>query len=153
MERVKVEEILILMGIPTNIKGFEYIVDAMDIFDEKGTDISIVKDVYFDIAKKHNVGANHVMNAINRAFCITRSNRGNYEVVSKYIGFNNKTNHSSLTMLYKKIAQEFKKEEISSSKPEITVNDIRNIVRQELQCMLEKIERQMKEIWKGDKQC
>lgn len=54
MNREKIEDTLLAMGVPAGILGFNYIVDAIQIFDEKGTDIQITKELYPTIAKKNN---------------------------------------------------------------------------------------------------
>ena len=52
MNRAKIEDALLAMGVPAGIKGFNYISDAIQIFDERGTDIQITKELYPTIAKK-----------------------------------------------------------------------------------------------------
>ena len=56
MNRAKIEDTLLAMGVPEGILGFKYIADAIQIFDERGTDIQITKELYPAIAKKeqHN---------------------------------------------------------------------------------------------------
>lgn len=106
MSRSKIEDLLLTMGVPAGIKGFNYIADAIEIFDEKGTDISITKELYPTIAKKNNTTPSRAERAIRHAFEVARSPKGNYDVVEKYIGFMNCENSSSLVMLYKRIKQE-----------------------------------------------
>lgn len=36
MNRNKVEDVLFAMGVPANMKGFKYIVDALEIIDRDG---------------------------------------------------------------------------------------------------------------------
>lgn len=106
MDREKVENVLLEMGIPLSVKGFGYIADAMEIFKEKGTRIQITKELYPTIAKKNDSTAPRVERAIRHAFKIARSCKGDYEIVEKYIGFANCTNSASLATLYKRIEQE-----------------------------------------------
>lgn len=146
MNRAKIEDILLAMGVPAGIKGFNYIVDAVEIFDERGTDIGITKELYPAIAKKNGATSSRVERAIRHAFEVARSPKGNYDVVEKYIGFMNCENSSSLVMLYKRIKQECeevgiveKTEESDSVKEEIAVSEIREIIRQELRLFLNEL--------------
>lgn len=100
MNRAKIEDALLAMGVPAGIKGFTYITDAMQIFDEKGTNIGITKELYPTIAKKNSATPSRVERAIQHAFEVVRSHKGKPEVVEKYIGFTNCNNSSSLKQLY-----------------------------------------------------
>lgn len=100
MNREKIEDTLIAMGIPAGIKGFTYIVDAIEIFDERGTNIQITKELYPTIAEKNGTTPSRVERAIRHAFEVVRSRKGNPEVVEKYIGFTNCENSSSLKQLH-----------------------------------------------------
>lgn len=52
MNRTKIENVLMDMGVPAGIKGFNYIADAVEILDEHKGDISVTKELYPSIAKK-----------------------------------------------------------------------------------------------------
>lgn len=106
MNREKIEDTLIAMGIPAGIKGFTYIVDAIENFDERGTNIQITKELYPAIAKKNNTTPSRAERAIRHAFGIVRSHKGNPEVVEKYVGFTNCNNSSSLKQLYMMLKRE-----------------------------------------------
>lgn len=106
MNRAKIEDVLLAMGVPAGILGFNYIVDAIQIFDERGTDIQITKELYPEIAKKNNTTPPRVERAIRHAFEVVRSRKGNPEVVEKYIGFTNCNNSSSLKQLYMMLKRE-----------------------------------------------
>lgn len=139
MDRNKVENILFKIGIPTNVKGFDYIADAMEVFEENGHRISITKCLYPEIAKRNDTTPSRVERAIRHALEIANSTRGDYENFEKYIGLTNTTNSAALISLYKHIKresiEETKKEssdsEIKSLSPEMTAW-IRKIVREEL---------------------
>lgn len=60
MNRAKIEDTLLVMGVPAGVLGFNYIVDAIEIFNERGIDISIVKELYSGIAKKNNTTPSRV---------------------------------------------------------------------------------------------
>lgn len=148
MNRVKIEDALLGMGVPAGIKGFNCIVDAMQIFDEMGTNISIAKELYPAIAKKNNATPSRVERAIRHAFERARSYGGDLEVVNHYIGMDNCENSSSLKMLYIRIKQERKETEKKESVKEttkhesgtpITALEIREIIRQELRMFLNEL--------------
>lgn len=100
MNREKIEDTLLAMGVPAGIKGFNYIADAVEIFDKRGTNISITKELYPEIAKKNGVTPSRAERAIRHALGVARSYRGNPEVVEKYIGFINCENSSSLKQFH-----------------------------------------------------
>lgn len=146
MNRMKIENVLMEMGVPTGIKGFNFIADAVEYINKNGVNISVTKDLYPYIVEKRNTTPSRVERAIRHAFEVTRNGRGNYEVVEKYIGFMNCANFSSLVMLHKKIEQECeetreveKKEEIPEPITAITALEIRKIFRQELRLALNEL--------------
>ena len=100
MNRAKIEDILLAMGVPAGIKGFNYIADAIEIFDERGTDIQITKELYPAIAERSDTMPSRAERAIRHAFGIVRSHKGNSEIVEKYIGFTNCNNSGSLKRLH-----------------------------------------------------
>lgn len=145
MNRAKIEDVLLKMGVPAGIKGFKYIADAIQIFDERGTDISITKELYPAIAERNNTTPSRTERAIRHAFERVRSYRGNSDVINHYIGMDNCENSSSLKTLYiriKKECEETEKKECvkETTKHEsgtpITALEIREIIRQELRMFL-----------------
>lgn len=106
MNRAKIEDTLLAIGVPAGIKGFNYIADAIEIFDERGTNIRITKELYPAIAKKNSTTPSRVERAIRHAFEVARSPKGNYDVVEKYIGFMNCENSSSLKQLHMMLKRE-----------------------------------------------
>lgn len=150
MNRAKIEDALLAMGVPAGIKGFNYIADAIQIFDERGTNISITKDLYQVIAERNDATPSRVERAIRHAFERVRSYRGNPEAINHYIGMDNRNNSSSLKTLYIRIKQELgepeKKKcvEEKTTKKEnetsITALEIREIIRQELRMFLNEMQ-------------
>lgn len=142
MDRNKVENILSEIGIPASVKGFDYIVDAMEVFEEHGYKVSVTKFLYPEIAKRNNSVSSRVERAIRHALEIANSTRGDYENYEKYIGFTNTTNSAALISLYKHIKADCKEPEkaecsawISGITPEME-RAIREIVRRELKRMV-----------------
>lgn len=149
MNRAKVEDALLAMGVPAGIKGFTYITDAIQIFDERGTNIQITKELYPAVAKKNNTTPSRAERAIRHAFERVRSYGGNPEIVNHYIGMDNCENSSSLKTLYIRIKQDCKEtekkerhEEIAKRENEtpITALEIREIIRQELRMFLNEMQ-------------
>lgn len=105
MNRAKIEDVLLAMGVPAGIKGFNYIVDAVEIFDERGTDIGITKELYPTIAEKNETTPSRAERAIRHAFEVARP-KGNTDTVNKYIGNANCNNSSSLKQLYMMLKRE-----------------------------------------------
>lgn len=148
MNRAKIEDALLAMGVPAGIRGFNYITDAVEIFDERGTGISITKELYTTIAKKNDTTPSRVERAIRHAFERVRSYVGDPEVINHYIGMDNCENSSSLKMLYIRIKQECKEtekkecvEETKKKENETTITalEIREIIRQELRMFLNEL--------------
>lgn len=106
MNRAKIEDALLAMGIPAGIKGFAYIADAVEIINKRGNTISITKELYPDIAKRNNTTPLRVERAIRHAFEVARSAKADYETINHYIGFINCNNSSSLMMLHMMLKRE-----------------------------------------------
>lgn len=105
MNRAKIEDTLLAMGVSAGIKGFNYIADAIEIFYERGTNISITKELYPAIAEKNNTSPSRVERAIRHAFEVVRY-KGNKEAVSKYIGTVYCNNSNSLKQLHMMLKRE-----------------------------------------------
>lgn len=137
MNRNKVEDALFSIGITANLKGFKYIVDALEVIEEEGCDVSMTKVLYPKVAKMNRTTTSRVERAIRHAFEISNSDRGDYEVFEKYIGHINTTNGAALTSLYKHIKREEEEEKVgianqpSKISPELD-STIRKIVKKEL---------------------
>lgn len=149
MNRAKIEDALLAMGVPAGIKGFNYIADAIEIFDEIGTSISITKELYPAIAERNNTTPSRAERAIRHAFERVRSYRGDPEVINHYIGMDNCENSSSLKTLYIRIKQDCKetvREDCTEETPKnengisITALEIREIIRQELRMFLNEMQ-------------
>jgi hypothetical protein len=96
---------LIEMGMPANIKGFGYIVDAMCLFDDEKWLRGKTTDLYREIGRKNNTTMSRVERAIRHAFGIVLL-KGNLEIVEKYITMQNTTNGNLLHTLYLRLTQE-----------------------------------------------
>lgn len=106
MTREKIENTLLAMGIPIGVKGFVYISDAIEVFEERGTNINFTKVLYQVIAEKRKTTWARVERAIRYALETARTCRGDYDTVNKYIGFANHANSHSLKQLYAMLKRE-----------------------------------------------
>jgi len=106
MNRAKIEDALLAMGVPAGIKGFTYITDAIQIFDERGTNIRMTKELYPTIAKNNGTTPSIVERSIRHALTVARDCRGKYEIINHYIGFANCQNSSSLKQLHMMLKRE-----------------------------------------------
>lgn len=96
---------LIEMGMPADLKGFEYIVDMMVLYqDEEERYAGIVKN-YCTIAEKRNSTASRIERAIRHALEVVLTT-GNLEAVKKYLSFYRTTNGSQLHLLYIRLKQQ-----------------------------------------------
>lgn len=141
MNRNNVEDVLFAMGIPANVKGFKYIVDAMEIIERYGCTVSITGVLYPKVADMNHTTPSRVERAIRHAFEIANSNRGDYEVFEKYIGHINTNNGAALTSLYKQIKREEEEEKAEMTKQIVEISPelesmIRKVVREELRRMV-----------------
>lgn len=97
INRDVVEDILIKIGIPANLNGFDYIADAIEILDkEKNTKTT---HLYHEVGKMHDTKWSCVERSIRHAFQVARSKGKLHEDVERYIGYENKTNAASLAKL------------------------------------------------------
>lgn len=140
MNRNKVEDALFAIGIPANMKGFKYIVDAMEIIERYGCTVSITGVLYPEVADMNHTTPSRVERAIRHAFEIANSERGDYEVFEKYIGHINTNNGAALTSIYKRIKRE-EEEKAEMAKQIVEISPelesmIRKVVREELRRMV-----------------
>lgn len=96
---------LLEMGMPANIKGFQYIVDAMCLFEDEEWKNGKITTLYWKIAKMNNDKSHCVERAIRHAFEVVLI-KGDLEVVKKYLTMQNVTNGNLLHVLYLRLSQE-----------------------------------------------
>lgn len=104
--RNKVINALVEMGIPANTKGFDYIVQAMCLFEkDDGWRTGKTMMLYWKIGQINKVASVNVERAIRHAFHKVLTT-GNLEAVNKYLTFQNMTNGNLLAVLYFRLLQE-----------------------------------------------
>lgn len=128
MERVKIENVLLNLGIPSSIKGFRYITDAIMLLDTKGWEDPYWTELYRVVGEKNQTTASRTERAIRHAFDVCRSHCRDAMSLEYYIGMDNK-NSGSMSQLYARLKQE----EEQANKDEITMlEDNNSISHQEL---------------------
>ena len=76
MNRNKVEDVLFAIGIPANVKGLKYIIDAMEIIERDGCTVSITGVLYPEVADMNHTTPSRVERDIRHAFETANSERG-----------------------------------------------------------------------------
>jgi hypothetical protein len=100
---------LIRMGMPADIKGFYYIVEAMCLFDYAEVRNSRLADLWNLIGDRHKTTGKKVDRAVRKAFDGVLEN-GIKEEVEKYLSLHNTTNGNLLHVLYIRLKQEEERE-------------------------------------------
>lgn len=96
---------LIEMGMPADIKGFQYIVDAMRLFEDEKYRTGKITALYFEIAQMNNTTISRVERAIRHAFEVVMT-KGDLVQVKKYLTLQNTTNGNLLHVFYLRLSQE-----------------------------------------------
>lgn len=139
--REKVEDVLLKMGMPVNLKGFCYIRDSVLILDAE-KDIKITY-LYFKLAKEYGTTAQRVERAIRHAFETVRNCKADFELVEHYIGFINCSNSASLSMLRMRIKEDLKQQNVREVNeapiPYFTEKRLQELMRQSLNEFLKEI--------------
>lgn len=98
---------LLEMGMPANVKGFQYITDAMVLFEEDKAWRLKITALYYKIAEMNGVTPSGVERAIRHAFSIVLT-RGYLEAVERYLTMQNTTNGNLLSVFFLRLLQEEK---------------------------------------------
>lgn len=80
----EIQDLLLTIGTPTNLKGFKYITYAVQLIlkDPDTATIKIVDGLYVDVAKRYQTTASSVERGIRHAIGVTWE-RGNLEYIYK----------------------------------------------------------------------
>lgn len=96
---------LIEMGMPADIKGFQYIIDAMCLLEEDEWRSAKTTLLYYEVGKRNNTTPSRVERAMRHAFGVVL-NKGDLETVEKYLTLQNTNNGNLLRVLYYRLSQE-----------------------------------------------
>ena len=81
-----ITKVLHELGVPSHIKGYQYIRDGISmIYDKPGMIGGITKELYPDIAKKYDTTVSRVERAIRHAIEVSW-NRGNWDLMEEIFG-------------------------------------------------------------------
>ena len=98
--RERVQEILMEIGIPANLKGFKYILDIMELFEEdEAWRNAKMMIVYEKVARMNKTNYCRVEKSIRYAFS-NAVTYGDLALVEKYLSVVNVTNGNLLHTLY-----------------------------------------------------
>ena len=105
MDKITIINTLTEMGMPAGLKGFTYIVDAIQLLDKPEWKDPKWTALYYCVGTLHDTSAASVERAIRNALRITRDRNCNFKAIETYIGFANCENSNSLMQLYNKLSQ------------------------------------------------
>lgn len=84
--RIKISDMLHNLGVPSHIRGYQYIRDGIVMmYEEPDMLKGITKEVYPELALKYNTTTSRVERAIRHAIEVSWS-RGDYQLMDKYFG-------------------------------------------------------------------
>ena len=90
---------LIEMGMPANIKGFQYIADAMELFEQDQVWREKTTYLYYKLSKMYDTTPANVERAIRHAFSVVLK-KGYLEAVEKYLTTQNTANGNLLSVFF-----------------------------------------------------
>ena len=85
-ENKKIQQVLLQIGVPTNLIGFLYLASAEEFVLNDPTELYKVTGLYADIAKKHHTSISKVERAIRHAIELAWG-RGNVDLMTEYFGY------------------------------------------------------------------
>ncbi len=113
---ISVTKILHELGVPSHIKGYQYIRDGiLMIYDNPDIVGGITKELYPDVAKKYNTTTSRVERAIRHAIEVSW-NRGNWDLMEDIFGHSvdidkaKPTNSEFIVTVADKLRLEYRKE-------------------------------------------
>lgn len=114
--QISITKILHELGVPSHIKGYQYIRDGIImIYDKPEIVGGITKELYPDVAKKYNTTVSRVERAIRHAIEVSW-NRGNWDLMEEIFGHSvdidkaKPTNSEFIVTVADKLRLEFHKE-------------------------------------------
>lgn len=101
----KAVKALIEMGMPADILGFHYIIEAIDILAATPDDFPKTTWLYAEIARLHMSTPSKVERCIRHAFEVVTL-KGDLEIVNKWLTMQNPTNGNLLHTFYLRLSME-----------------------------------------------
>ena len=106
MKKERIEDALLKMGVSANLKGFDYITQALLLMDTEEWKYPKVIALYAKIGSMNKTTAGGVERCIRHAIETARSYRGHQDVVDHYMGFHTKGNLKVLSQMYLMLKRE-----------------------------------------------
>lgn len=106
MNKRTIEDMLLRVGIPANVKGFSYITQALLLIDTKEGTSPEIMALYAQIGKMNGSSASRVERAIRYAIKMARSYKGHQDVVNHYMGLYTKGNSAVLSQMHLMLKRE-----------------------------------------------
>lgn len=103
MERQIIIETLIDIGMPMNMRGFQYVVSAIELLDRPEWKCPKWTALYNCIGNIYDVSGSLVESSIRNILKNVRNKNYNFEKIEYYIGFENCENSNSLLKLYNRL--------------------------------------------------
>lgn len=101
----KAVKALMKMNMLANIKGFRYIVEAMELFEADEIWSTKLSMLYYKLSMMYGTTPGAVERSIRHAFSVVLS-KGNSEVVETYLPLNCTTNGNLLNTLFLRLSLE-----------------------------------------------
>lgn len=106
MNRQIVETTLLTLGMPSKLKGFTYISDAVILLDNPEWKNPKWTYLYHYIGCKHGTNSSLVEASIRHALKSTRDKNYDFDKIEYYLGFGNCENSNSIMLLYSRLKQD-----------------------------------------------
>lgn len=104
----RVKEIFVDCGLSTRLKGVKYIADAVEYIDVDDNDYICMREIYEELAYKHNARPVHISQDMKYAFNKVRQSK-NEEAVKKYFTASSGGNKTLIYHLYSRVSREVRK--------------------------------------------
>lgn len=149
--REKTVEVLLKIGFNPATKGFKYICDAMELFNNDDVRNGKTTELYNAIAEKNNDTYSKVERSIRHAFDTTLEKGSNLEMVSKYLTVSYTSNSALLHTLWINLQKELKEEYqgVSPCKEVIedeTANTYSKAVKRVIKGIIEILEKELESL-------
>lgn len=108
MDNDRVKLILVACGMNPSLKGFNYVISALNYLDEDSSNEVTLNEIYTKIGRENGVSRSAVERDIRYALTKTRSDVWDYKMCNKYIGFHHTSNLATLLNLHFQIKNDCK---------------------------------------------
>lgn len=128
----KIEDTLFKMGLPADFEGFVFIIDIITMMNGREANWNW-NSLYSAVAEKHGSKYYTVQRRIRYAIDYLRDHPQDdecYELIDKYIGFNDENTSFTLARLYRKLNRDETNEAIQTITEDYIRNIVKNVIRE-----------------------